>query len=245
MHSKSSNDGVRGELGTFPIMISAKIQLIKYWHRLVNLPEDSLLHDAYKTVLTGDHDWINHVKDILNYQGFGHIWTKPESYKVDYITQQLHQRLQDTHIQEWFSCIRNNSKLSLLNKFKICYKQETYLYNINNFEIRKALTQFRISSHRLNIETGRYHNIVPDQRFCPFCPQHIEDEIHFVMKCPKYDILRNELFTFLESNTTDFKRLNATDRFEYIFRCNSSHNAKIGKYIKECFVIRKNAEAND
>jgi len=36
VHSKSSNDGVRGELGTFPFIISARIQLIKYWHRLVN-----------------------------------------------------------------------------------------------------------------------------------------------------------------------------------------------------------------
>ena len=101
----------------------------------------------------------------------------------------------------------------------------------------------------MNIETGRYHNVyihvAPDQRFCPFCPKQIEDEFHFVMMCSRYNVSRNELFTFLESNTTDFKRLNDTDRFDYIFRCNNSHNAKIGKYIKDCFVIRKNAETHN
>jgi len=244
VHSKSSNDGVRGELGTFPIIIPARIQLIKYWHRLVNLPEDSLLRDAYNTVLTDNQDWINHVKDILCYHGFGHIWMKPEAYNIDYIVNQLRLRLQDTYIQKWFNSIENNSKLSFLSKSKECYEQETYLYDINNFEIRKAITQLRISSHKLNIETGRYYNVAPDQRFCPFCPKHIEDEFHFLMECSRYAILRNELFTFLESSTADFKRLDATDRFVYIFGCHDSHNARIGKYIKDCFAIRKSNESH-
>jgi len=65
------------------------------------------------------------------------------------------------------------------------------------------------------------------------------------MECSRYASLRNELFTFLEASTTYFKRLDATDRFAHLFRCQNSHNAKIGKYIKDCFAIRKNTEAND
>ena len=40
------------------------------------------------------------------------------------------------------------------------------------------------------IETGRYskpktpHN----ERFCKFCKDQVEDESHFLLKCPKYNI---------------------------------------------------------
>ena len=73
---------------------------------------------------------------------------------------------------------------------------------------------------------------------------YIEDEFHFLMECPSDAILRNKVFTFLESSTADFKRLDTTDRFAYIFTCHNSHNAKIGKYIKDCFAIRMNNETH-
>ena len=56
--------------------------------------------------------------------------------------------------------------------------------------------------------------------------------------------LRTLQNTFLESSTADFKRLDATDRFVYLFGCHNSHNAKIGKYIKDCFAIRKSNETH-
>lgn len=45
--------------------------------------------------------------------------------------------------------------------------------------------KFRISNHKLNIETGRYEKISRFDRIYPVCG--IEDEIHFLFNCPKYD----------------------------------------------------------
>ena len=86
--------------------------------------------------------------------------------------------------------------------------------------------------------------MAPEKRFCPFCPKHIEDEFHFIMECSRYARLRDELFMFLESSTTDFKKLDARNRFVYIFKCQISHYSKIGKYIKDCSAIRKNTETS-
>ena len=79
---------------------------------------------------------------------------------------------------------------------------ETYLNEIHNITIRKTLTKFRLSNHHLKIETGRYNknkkrpdteeqNGIPTERACPFCPNQIESEIHFLIQCPVYEHVRD------------------------------------------------------
>ena len=241
VHAKSSNDGIRGELGTFPISINAQIQLIKYWHRLANLPEDSLLREAYDVVLSGEYDWTNHVTDILNYNGFGYVWTNPRLYHVNTLIDQLRLRLQDIYIQEWHSSIQSNSKLSIYSTLKERYRQKKYLSNVHNFELRRAITKIRICSHKLNIEAGRYSKIPRDLRFCPFCPNEIEDERHFVMDCSRYDDKRTELFTLLSTCSKDFATLCSIDKFKYILGGDNPHCVQVGKYIHDCLYRRTNS----
>ena len=63
---------------------------------------------------------------------------------------------------------------------------EKYLTLINNFNYRKSICRFRVSAHRLYIETGRYTNIPRNERLCKNCSANeIEDEAHFLIKCDK------------------------------------------------------------
>ena len=56
------------------------------------------------------------------------------------------------------------------------------------------MSRFRLSSHNLEIETGRYNNIARENRICKFCNQNaIETEYHFLLCCSAYDQLRNKL----------------------------------------------------
>ena len=66
---------------------------------------------------------------------------------------------------------------------QICMSQlKTYLINL------------RLSNHTLNIETGCHNKIKKNERFCPFCPNLVEDEMHFLLFCPVYTALRGNLF---------------------------------------------------
>ena len=50
-----------------------------------------------------------------------------------------------------------------------------------------------MSSHNLNIEKGRYNNENRRNRLCTVCHLNdVEDEFHFVLKCPLYDQLRRK-----------------------------------------------------
>ena len=56
---------------------------------------------------------------------------------------------------------------------------------------RNIIAKLILSSHQLNIETGRHRNIARTDRKCELCETNdIEDEYHFVMICPVYRLLR-------------------------------------------------------
>ena len=48
-----------------------------------------------------------------------------------------------------------------------------------------------MSSHKLEVEQGRYYNVARNERLCKMCSKsEIEDEFHFLLVCPYYDNFR-------------------------------------------------------
>jgi hypothetical protein len=85
-------------------------------------------------------------------------------------------------------------KLRTYVKFKYIFQKESYLNSIKNTAERALFTNFRISAHSLEIELGRYRNTPAEARLCPHCDLNkVDTEIHFLLECPKYQNLRNDL----------------------------------------------------
>ena len=80
---------------------------------------------------------------------------------------------------------------------------------------RVALTRLRISCHSLEIERGRYHKPASTPahlRLCKDC-ESVEDELHFVCVCPKYDLLREHLVSIVCNDNPNFVFLSVNDKF--------------------------------
>ncbi len=78
-------------------------------------------------------------------------------------------------------------KLQTYKTFKTGFRLQNYLLTLENHGHKIALTKFRISSHNLHIETGRYERpkLEPHQRLCIYCDmQTVENEFHFLLECP-------------------------------------------------------------
>ena len=60
---------------------------------------------------------------------------------------------------------------------------EKYFSVIQNLEMRSYLAKFRISAHKLPIETGRYINTERQNRICTLCEREIGGELHYFSNC--------------------------------------------------------------
>jgi hypothetical protein len=90
------------------------------------------------------------------------------------------------------------NKLRTYRTFKIKFEQEQYLKNIKSLELRRCLSKFRTSCHDLEIETGRYKKLKLEERVCCSCNnKSVEDEVHFLIHCPKYQQKRKICYQFL------------------------------------------------
>ena len=110
----------------------------------------------------------------------------------------------------WHSSIHNDSNTEYGNKlrhyriYKTRFAKEEYLNLINHFPYRSTLAMFRLSSHKLHIESGRHvgfkDRLKPEDRLCSYCDLNVcENEFHFLIKCPNYSILRNELINLISN----------------------------------------------
>ena len=117
---------------------------------------------------------------------------------------------------------RDGSKLRTYAKIKTESGFESYLMNIKTVRKRISLSRIRLSTHDLMIEKGRHSNLKVNQRTCPFCTGNVlEDELHFLLVCNIFSLLRNDLlkdakYIFPEFETWDkgqqFKALLSDER---------------------------------
>ena len=94
-----------------------------------------------------------------------------------------------------------------------------------------------LTHHKLHIETGRYTRpITPvENRICSNCnSKSVEDELHFLMYCPRFENHRRELFSYVLNDNAAI--LNAEDKFVWILSNEDpSCIRELAKFIHSCF----------
>ena len=119
--------------------------------------------------------------------------------------------------QVWKTEIVKLSKAESYLRYKNSIRIEDYLTKIKNVKHRKALTRLRLSCHPLMIEKGRHQKPPLERcdRICPFCKSVTENELHFIITCPKYENERISLFNMCTVNSIHFETM--TNEMKFIF----------------------------
>ena len=104
--------------------------------------------------------------------------------------------------------------------FKSVFQNEAYLNVVRNRSHQRSLTKLRISSHKLEIESGRYSRKAVAERIRKKCnDDKIEDEIHFICDCSLYNAERLRLFDYVNQEISNFfLSLNSFDKLSRIVR---------------------------
>jgi len=91
-------------------------------------------------------------------------------------------------------------KLRTYRSFKTHLRLEKYLMTSANYQGRALMTAIRIGTNKLQIERGRWIQQKRLERVCKQCSMNqVENEVHFVLLCPKYEELRQKLFQKIAS----------------------------------------------
>jgi len=240
VRTQTSTCAVYGELGRFPLIVTRQVNIIKYWHKIIQSP-DSLMFKLYDLKgNNGEHinPWSLQVKCLLFDLGFNYLWENNNVTKLQ--ISKVIERIHDQYIQQWYQNINTSSKLESYSKYKSILEYEKYLDCIQNNKHRIALTRLRCSAHKLAIEEGRHRNVDRNNRVCTKCNMGlIECEYHFVLVCPFYRDLRRNCFSNYFCSWPSIHKFNSL--------MNSTQKGaiiKLARYVYLASTMRESTEIN-
>ena len=137
------------------------------------------------------NSWLANVQNILCSTGFGDVWVDKYVPNVNSFLASLKQRLTDIFLQERDAFFLESPKCFLFRYLTDTFTLQYYLRKSIPDNLLCFLSKFRLSSHTLAIEQGRYRRIERENRVCSFC-NLVEDEYHFILVCPLYNDLRSQ-----------------------------------------------------
>ena len=240
--STTSNVIVVGESGQIPPSVYSHINVLCYLERLQHLKPDMLVKQVYLDLLRlhncGHNTWVTSVFELA--QGYN-LAIGIDDY--DRFKKNCRLVLTSCFKINWLSEVRNDEKHPIIRTYSLHKREfclEPYLDAVKDARYRCALTKLRASSHTLEIERGRY--TVPktptSERVCSVC-QEVEDEIHFLIRCTRYNSLRNEFFGKIYQISPNFTSLNDNEKYVFLMTsCNKQLMVWLGKFVHEIFGYR-------
>ena len=165
------------ESGCLPLECLIHLRQLKFYRRfLKSVRENSVREMIFHKLLDKITKYLDH------YMKLNATYATADDLKKHYV-KELHQKIRgfaenkDKHYKYW-SYVRLNPELA----------PSPFLNRID--QVGKSITKFRLGSHKLKIEIGRWHRIPRNERLCTTC-QELGDENHVIYNCT--DVYRDDL----------------------------------------------------
>ena len=247
VRKQTNTEGVLQEIGMTPLTLFAIKSAVKNWERIRQEKANSILIALVNEAHEENLPWMSNIRHILSSNGMLQEYlqkiNKTEEARYAPLADRLYKRLIDQFNQKSFELINEGSKMKTLKLIKKWTGREAYLIDVVNSNHRIAMTKLRLSAHNLEIERGRYSKPKTDaeERFCTYCQYFghkvVEDEIHFLLKCPMVREIRElHLPPQILGNTL----LDDAVKFTTIMSPNETNDTKqTAKFIYEAFADRE------
>ena len=106
-----------GELGRLPLSVIRKLNIIKYWIKILNQNNMSIVKNVYlmlkeDTETNSNYNgknWAFQIKDMLQKLGLGFVLEQQFHIEIPFTLKK--QRLVDNYLQKWYAEINNSSRL--------------------------------------------------------------------------------------------------------------------------------------
>ena len=189
----TQNNFIYGKFGRINFQTGRFFIILKYWLKIVNTEENKFIKCIYQPMLADidnnnrKNNWVLLVKKLLANLGFYEVWLQ-QSVGDNGIFLSL---VKDNFVQKWNDEL-NQSSRAIFYRSIANFEFSSYLDMITVKKFRLVLAKLRTSSHRLEIEMGRWarpERTALENRKFKHC-QTLEDEYHFILICPLYSNIR-------------------------------------------------------
>ena len=233
-----------GELGRYPLYIEILSNCTKYLQHIYKsdgtllasaLQENMILNNNRKSC------WLSSIHCMLEQLGISCDNILAENLP-SIVYNELKRRFTNLWQNNLSECVRNEKgKLRTYGLYKTRLIREKY-FSISKPEVLKCFTNFRISSHKLEIETGRYRDVPAVDRKCKLCASDsVEDEIHFIFECSTYKLYRQVFISHISKENKNFSSLSNKNKFIWLMSNESSDIIyRFAEYIFKCYMKRSN-----
>ena len=182
--------------------------------QLVILSQNHPVRNAYNMLLeldgTAFTNWWSRIRSVLELTGLGQAWEMQHIGNTNTFMLSFKNSIVRIFTQRWRQDIESSSKLRTYSLVKKSLCVEPYILNIKGDHLITAMARYRMSSHDLKIERGRYNNPI-NQRICTRCESiEIDDEIHLFLHC---NAMNNEREIVLNSVATIINMQPTNDMF--------------------------------
>ena len=129
----------------YPIFLNALASILSFWHRSMQMHDDSLVKNALLFIAnndTSESEWMVTVKVLVNDLGMYNYFLNPGSITTIKFTQLCNEKIKNKFSQQWVSAISNegqSSKLRFYKQFKDNFCREPYLDHLNVYQLRKII----------------------------------------------------------------------------------------------------------
>ena len=231
----TSNNMTRGEVGSRPLLVDIIKRVVNYTKNIETRPTSTVNKALnFEKNDTGTSNFFTYINKFnLSHNDFTNASKKD-------ITRSCH----DNYDRYWLNEIRSNSpKATTYVTFKSSINTEKYLISLKNKKQKNTLSRFRLSNHELLIEKGRHMRpkLERTDRRCFFCQDEVEDELHFITKCPLYSNERETLFQACRVNSIHFDSF-STDYQRFVFILSNENPTvlkNLSRFISSSFEKRK------
>ena len=192
---RTPNQMVYGELGRYPLSILASLKSVKYWLRLMKLPNTRYAKMAYQMMVNmderGHETWVTRLKILLFENGFAHVWYNGGVGSENVFLRKLRTRLTDCFAQNWHAKLEDSSRYQVYRSFKSDLVREKYFHVVQTNYVRVMYSKFRLGITQLKTNKLRYINTDSEvNKKCDLCNLAVENEYHMLFVCPFYQDLR-------------------------------------------------------
>ena len=195
---KAPNNSVLGECGRYPIFLHTAKRCIKYWAKLLCMPNTRYPKKCYNMLFNIEESgsrnketWVADIKKLLFICNMNELWFAQDVGNIDMFVNTFVLKFKNVLASDWWADICTLDKLDAYRQFKSTLQPEKYLFSVTINSHMQSLSRLRCSSHCLRIETGR-GSLERSMRICELCDRHeIENEFHFLLVCNFFQYIRN------------------------------------------------------